>query len=324
MPNVWAHLIFGQKVLDQLQESGLTASEPLRRLFYMGCQGPDFLFYHRFLPWQGQSPMIQLGSDMHNRDCGPVLMKLLDSVAGRSAEARQPDPAVVYALGFVLHHVLDRHMHPLVFSRSGFRKWDHQRYEVMMDTIIARRQWGIETWKTPVWRKIDIGGRLPEAVVKAFQAITGSFYPELAPVVREEDWNNAVRDMIRAQRLFHDPTSIKRSVTFGQIEPFVFRKQVPYDVLNEAGTPWIDPSDKNLIRNETAWTLWNHAMEDALLVIPAVLRYLREGSGRPELRQHAEGLIGNLSYETGLPCDSGASIRYAEPIWPDGGIKEAP
>ncbi|SFE47631.1 hypothetical protein SAMN05216378_3250 [Paenibacillus catalpae] len=324
MPNVWTHLIFGQKVLDRLQEAGLISSEPLRRLFNLGCQGPDFLFYHRFLPWQGKSPMIQLGTEMHNRDCGPVIMKLLDSVVGRSADADHPDPAVVYSIGFVLHHVLDRHIHPLVFSRSGFRKWDHQRYEVMMDTLIARRLWGIETWRTPVWRKIDTGGKLPEAIVQAFQSITASFYSGLSSAIRGEDWNSAVRDMIRAQRLFHDPSAIKRSVTFGQIEPFVFRKHVPYDVLNEAGQPWIDPSDKSVIHNETAWTLWDRAMDDALLVIPAVLHYLRNGNSHPELRQTAADRVGNLSYETGLPCDSGAMIRYAEPIWPDGGIKEAP
>lgn len=324
MPNVWTHLIFGQKVLDRLEESGLVASEELRRLFYMGCQGPDFLFYHRFLPWQGKSAMTRLGTEMHNRYCGPAIMKLLDSMMGRSADPDKPDPSVVYSLGFVLHHVLDRHMHPLVFSRSGFRKWDHQRYEVMMDTLVARQLWKIETWRTPVWRTIDIGGRLPEAVVQAFQKITESFYSELAPAIRAEDWNNAIRDLIRAQRLFHDPAAIKRSVTFGQIDPFVFRKEVPYDVLNETGNPWIDPSDKTVIRSETAWTLWDRAMEDALLVIPAVLRYLRRGHGDPMLRHQAAERIGNLSYETGLPCDSGAVIRYAEPIWPDGGIKEAP
>ncbi|GLX67114.1 hypothetical protein [Paenibacillus glycanilyticus] len=322
MPNVWTHLIFGQKVLDRLQESSLIDSGPLKRLFNMGCQGPDFLFYHRFLPWQGHSPMTQLGTEFHNKHCGPVLMQMLDSVLGRSTDAGQPDSSVIYSLSFVLHHVLDRHMHPLVFSKSGFRKWDHQRYEVMMDTLIARKLWAVETWKTPVWRHIDTGGRLPDTIVQTFQSITSSFYPELAPAVRAEDWNSAIRDMIRAQRLFHDPVAVKRSLTFGQIDPFVFRKTVPYDVLNENRQPWIDPTDKSVIRSESAWTLWDLAMEDALLVIPAVLNYLRSsGSNQRELRQIAAERIGNLSYETGLPCDSGAMIRYAEPIWP-GGIKE--
>ncbi|MGO4109350.1 zinc dependent phospholipase C family protein [Paenibacillus sp. YAF4_2] len=325
MPNVWSHLIFGQKVLESLQETDLVHSEKNSRLFHMGCQGPDFLFYHRFLPWQGKSAMLQLGTEMHNRSCGPVMMRLLDSIHGRLAATENPDPAVVYALGFILHHVLDRHMHPFVFSKSGFRKWDHQRYEVMMDTLIARQQWGVETWKTPVWKKIDIGGKLPDTIVQAFQTSTSDYYTELAPYIRAQDWNNAIRDMTRAQRLFHDPMAIKRSVTFGQIDPFVFRKNVPYDVLNEAEQPWINPTDKTIIHHESAWALWDRAMEDALAVIPAVLAYLRSGD-RPDissLRNTVVEQIGNLSYETGLPCDADATIQYAEPIWPDG-IKEAP
>lgn len=325
MPNVWAHLIFGQKVLERLQETDLVYLEKNSRLFHMGCQGPDFLFYHRFLPWQGKSAMLKLGTEMHNRSCGPVIMNLIDSIHGRSAGTKKPDPAVVYTLGFVLHHVLDRHMHPFVFSKSGFRKWDHQRYEVMMDTLIARQLWGIETWKTPVWKRIDVGGKLPDTIVQAFQTITSDHYTELAPFIRAQDWNNAIRDMTRAQRLFHDPISIKRSVTFGQIEPFIFRKNVPYDVLNEAEQPWIDPTDMTIIRHESAWTLWDRAMEDALTVIPAVLAYLRSRD-RPDtitLRDTVVEQVDNLSYETGLPCDSGATIRYAEPIWPEG-IKEAP
>ncbi|MNG07502.1 hypothetical protein D3C84_908060 [compost metagenome] len=42
-----------------------------------------------------------------------------------------------------------------------------------------------------------------------------------------------------------------------------------------------------------------------------------------ELREAVGQLLGNRSYETGLPCSSGASIRYADPIWPDGGLKHS-
>ncbi|EXX87408.1 hypothetical protein BG53_01425 [Paenibacillus darwinianus] len=44
-------------------------------------------------------------------------------------------------------HTLDRNVHPYVFSRSGFRKWDHQRFEVMMDTLVVSRRLRLETWK---------------------------------------------------------------------------------------------------------------------------------------------------------------------------------
>lgn len=40
--------------------------------------------------------------------------------------------------------------------------------------------------------------------------------------------------MIQAQNLFHDPARIKTMLTFGQIEPFLFKKRLsPTDFLNE-------------------------------------------------------------------------------------------
>jgi hypothetical protein len=156
MPNVWAHFIFGQQVLERLGEMIFCQDEHCKNMFNLGCQGPDFLFYHRFLPWQRSKALNQMGTEMHNRHCGPVIMTLLDAVQGRDAGSRKPDDAVVYALGFVLHHILDRHVHPYVFSKSGFRKWDHQRFEIMIDTLIAAELWKVDTTKTPAWKHMPL------------------------------------------------------------------------------------------------------------------------------------------------------------------------
>jgi len=59
----------------------------------------------------------------------------------------------------------------------------------------------------------------------------------------------------------------------------------------------------------------------------AVLEWLRlearadDGGRDPariaEWRARTAEMIGNRSYETGLPCGT-AEIRFADPIWPDG------
>lgn len=328
MPNVWTHLLFGREVLERIGEGDMIGDKRKRNLFQLGCQGPDFLFYHNYLPWNRGDVMNRLGSAMHSRHCGPVLMELLDGVAGRSASRANPDDAVVYALGFVLHHTLDRNVHPYVFSRSGFRKWDHQRFEVMMDTLVVRRKLGIETWRTPVWRELDAGCGLPDAIIDAFERIAARYYPDLAGNIRRDDWNRACRDMIGAQRLFHDPTGIRRVLTFGKIEPLVYKRRMPdLDVLNEAGRPWLDPTDGSTYHADTFDDLWERAMDESIRILRAVLEWLRlaareaEAGRDPgriaELRARAAEWIGNRSYETGLACGS-AEIRFADPIWPDG------
>lgn len=336
MPNVWAHFIFGQLVLEKLGETQLIQSDEQKNIFNMGCQGPDFLFYHRFFPWQRSMALNRLGTEMHNRNCGPVLVEMLDCVNGRSAYSKRPDSSILYTLGFILHHILDRNLHPYVFSKSGFRKWDHQRFEIMMDTVIARELWGVETWKTAAWKHIDTKGAFPPAIVDAFESIAAAYYPELAPLIRREDWNQANRDFTAAQRLFHDPTGIRRKLTFGQIEPFVYKREALHlDVLNLAEQPWLDPVDGSTYHHESVWTLWEQAITDAVQVISAVLTWLRAHEGPQytkedrilvrQLREEAIAYIGNRSYETGLICDSGAAIRFAETVWPDQpGITRAP
>ncbi|WP_419872100.1 zinc dependent phospholipase C family protein [Candidatus Pristimantibacillus sp. PTI5] len=336
MPNVWAHFIFGQLVLEKLGESALLQLEEHKTMFNMGCQGPDFLFYHRFFPWQRSLALNRLGTEMHNRHCGPVLVEMLDSVIGRKVCPKSPDPSILYALGFVLHHILDRNLHPYVFSKSGFRKWDHQRFEIMMDTLIAKALWGVETWKTAVWKYVNTKGAFPPPILDAFESIAATYYAELAPLIRREDWNQANRDFTAAQRLFHDPIGVRRKLTFGQIEPFVFKKlPLPFDVLNLEEKPWLDPVNGTAYHRESVWTLWETALSDGMEVVNAILVWLRAHEGPQHtkeershvrlLREKAIDLIGNRSYETGLPCDSGAAIRFADTVWPDqNGITKSP
>ena len=73
--------------------------------------------------------------------------------------------------------------------------------------------------------------------------------------------------------------------------------------------------------------MWDTAMEEGQAVVTAILQWLgaqlRLNQGtlladgchlKTELREAAAALIGNRSYETGLPCDSGAEILYSDPI----------
>src|SRR4051794_2943005 len=112
MPNIWTHLIYGKQLLIQINKQELISSQNLLNLFNLGCQGPDFLFYHHFLPWKKLKYMNELGGLMHQEQCGPVLMEMMLHV--REQGKSIIDPEAVYVLGFLTHHVLDRNMHPFI------------------------------------------------------------------------------------------------------------------------------------------------------------------------------------------------------------------
>lgn len=312
MPNIWTHNLFGDAVVERDSADLMRKADRWTKLFHLGCQGPDFLFYHRFFPWQKTSDMNLLGSRMHQDACGPVLMHMADAVARR--QAGPDDPLTVYVTGFMTHHVLDRNLHPYVFCKSGSGKWDHQRFEVILDTIVVKQLLGLDTHAIPVWKQIDVGPQLPAPIVDMLEETVSAFYPDLAQRIRRTDWNDAYRDMIRAQKLFHDPTGIKTVLTFRQIEPFVYKRTYPErDYLNESHAEWRHPALENERSNASFWDLWEQALADGRRIRQAAQTYWSRPSD--ETRQILAEAIGNRSYEHGLDVSLGLQIRYEEPIW---------
>ncbi|RKN84168.1 zinc dependent phospholipase C family protein [Paenibacillus ginsengarvi] len=310
MPNIWTHFLFGRELADRIGLEEASATPELLRVYQFGCQGPDFLFYHRFLPWQTRRRMAAIGSAMHSSRCGPFLADMLDAVQGKPLRA----PETIYALGFLTHHILDRNAHPYVFYMSGFKKWNHQRFEIILDTLVARKLLGIETQQTPVWKEIYAGDRLPGTMADIFDKLSKKHYPDIAAPFGPGDWDEAYRDMIRAQKLFHDPARIKTMLTFGQIEPFLFKKRLPpTDFLNESGAVWLHPSDPNEQHTENFWELWDQAMKDGIEVMSAALTYMT-GTKQPEARKRLIASLGDLSYETGKPCAEHHEIKHVKPI----------
>lgn len=295
--------------MNQLGHASVLNDKQQRHVFSLGCQGPDFLFYHNFLPWKKDKKLNELGSLMHKDACGPFLLDLVRQVQGRGLY----NPAVLYVLGFLTHHVLDRNLHPYVFYKSGFKKWDHQRFEIIMDTLYAKHERDILTWHTPVWKEIYVGDKFPLGIVPTLTAATAKHYPSIAVQMSDSDWDDAYRDMIRAQRLFHDPHGIKRILTLGQISPFVYTKHpTPRDYFNESKSTWNCPTNPNDIYTYSVWELLETAMEDALLVLQAAIQVLQSGAERDYdiLRE----VIGNRSYETGKNCELNLPITFVQPI----------
>lgn len=319
MPNVWAHIQYGRELLAATAMTGHSDDPDWKKAFQFGCQGPDFLFYHRFLPWQPSTLPNKLGTLLHNEECGPFLITLLEAARDRDRSLR--DPGTAFALGFLLHHLLDRHLHPFVFSRSGFRKWEHQRFETALDAALMPLRAGIDTSRTPVAPEIDTEGKLPGAFAQPFLQAAKRHYPALADRITTRQLDEAAADMVKAMKLFYDPTGWKKKLTFGQLAPFSPPLRPPaWDVLNEARAPWIDPTDRTAMHTDSALQLWDRALEDGEATFRAALAWLEatdeadESETEARRRRCAERL-GNISYETGLPCGV-AWITFADPHMP--------
>ncbi len=314
MPNIWTHIIFGQEALRAVGQADWLEREEDSRLFSWGCQGPDPLFYYRFLPWSKDKRMDTLGNLMHEEQCGPFLMELLRRVGQPEGSRLRP-----YAAGFLLHHILDRNAHPYIFAKSGFKKWNHQRFEIILDTIVARRLRGIDTWKIPVRRELVLpwDSVLFQKVPELLSALAVQFYPEATEEVGVRQWQESFRDMLLALRLFHDPTGAKRVLTAGQITPFVYKREnPPLDYCNEQRKFWRDPAEEGAVHQTGFWDHWQAAMEEAGKLLPLALEVMEAGaasSRAAETEAELLRLLGNVSYSTGRACGEWA-IRYEDPL----------
>ncbi|WEK53364.1 MAG: zinc dependent phospholipase C family protein [Candidatus Cohnella colombiensis] len=314
MPNIWAHIQFGREIVNDLYLKDQMEDRKWKAAFQLGCQGPDFLFYDNFLPWQSSTPLNLLGTQLHNVACGPFLLSLFDAVRDRPIE----HPATAFTFGFLLHHVLDRHLHPFVFSLSGFRKWHHQRFETAMDAVVMHRRAGVHTGHTPVAPEIDTDSRLPGDFSATFMDIVAIHYPVLAKQITPSQIDGAVAQMISAQKLFFDPTGWKARLTFGQLAPFSPPRQQPtWDVMNENHREWIDPCDRSISYKTSAYELWDNALADARTILPTAIAWLQAETehSASEHRMRFSQLLGNVSYETGRECGT-MNITYAESIVP--------
>lgn len=320
MPNLWMHIEYGRRLKQELP-SCIPFSDGTpkwRKLYQFGCQGPDFLYYYGFFPWIKDIGSGTLGDVIHGVSCGPFLMACWDRVLTLSESERQP--AAAYFAGFLTHHLLDRNLHPYINWKAGYKHRDHQRFEVLLDTVFIRMLNGRNTWETPGWKEIDAGRALPLYIVNILDETARVFYPETA-FFPKSGWQAAYRDMVLAQRLLYDPHGWKRKLVRGSGAALFYRGLTPFeeklDVLNEKKAPWRHSAMYTELRTESVMELWDQALAEGRSVLASLSAWVKaptpeESAAR---REQFRLKLGNLSYDTGKDCGSNLVNRFAEPIW---------
>lgn len=301
MPYAWTHILFGNHLIRQTQ-----LPEPKNRpLFQLGCQGPDFFFFHRFWPWIKDKRGSVLGNLFHTRHCGPVLVDLIIA-------AKQVPSIRDYVAGFITHHILDRTTHPYIHYRAGYKKFKHQQLEVTIDTLVAKNLNNLEAWRSPLAPEIDVGYELPMELVEQMHQIACKHYPDAAQTFQPHEYSEAYHDMKKALSLFFDPSGVKLLLTFGFIRPFRHSRRIPArDFLNINQTTWVHPALPEEKYKESFWDLWEMAMDDGTAILPQVYAYWeKEERSREALLE----MIGNRSYDHGKDCTLPLKLQLADPL----------
>ena len=127
MPNYFAHLIFGGKVLQSLPQPLAAQIREERAAFHLGCLGPDPLFFYRpALP----NPYRREGMKMHAENAAPAFQRLALAIREGLPQAGS------YAAGFLCHLALDSACHGYVDRRAAQGPISHMAMEGEYDRML--------------------------------------------------------------------------------------------------------------------------------------------------------------------------------------------
>jgi hypothetical protein len=138
MPAYLTHRIAGDMVLDQLDKDAI----PHKKAFYLGCQGPDILFFRNYQPWKSARVSLMLGVAMHYKKVRESFEHALEFVSEYIGEDLQE--LMSYIAGMITHYSIDKNAHPFVFGKAGKDSARHNMIEFMWDSMIAKETWDIE------------------------------------------------------------------------------------------------------------------------------------------------------------------------------------
>ncbi len=306
MPNVWTHLIFA----EQLQkEVNINWSDKIMDKYYnIGSQGPDPFFYYHFWPWQKEKRLIKIGEWLHKFKCDDFLKEFI--IYAKKIKSQY---LLAYLYGYLSHYILDSHTHPFIIYKSGFQDHKHQKLEIIIDTLIAKKEKGIDTVTVPVTTYLTLKKGLDETIIKMYLTLLNKVYGESFNIlnVKEEEINQAYFDMLRALNFFFDPYGLKNKVLGKLISPYSYQRDIaPKDYLNLQKKEWSHPIDPKENSNLSFLELYQKAFEKGKKVMHVIDLYMSD----QEKIENVLTELGNLSYETGKPCNAKFEWLIFDPI----------
>lgn len=273
MPAVITHQLFALEIINFFSDE-FPALKDHKNLFMVANQGPDPFFFYSMLPWnnkQDKDRIRGLGSYFHSKSPGKNLQELYIYSLKKNEEMQ------VYALGALLHYILDRKIHPYVYYRSGFdSKGDlthpydifHSHLETLIDVEMLR----IKEIKRNEFNFVKYL-KLNKKIISQIDIMYQSVYHLK---VEKGDFLYSLIDMKKIYSIIYDRFGIKRNLlglffsknsqAYASSHPKNLINEEKIDVLNLEQNNWKNPVDGK-IKNKSVPQLFNEAKMEAVEII---------------------------------------------------------
>jgi len=191
MPDFWTHHYAALEIKKQLPRR-LLWPDAMDALYFLGAQGPDFLFYiGRFNPWYTKV-YRKTGNEVHTERIEELFRSLFQICASLDSDA-----ARAYLFGFISHYMLDVYCHPII-DRLGDATDGHKRVEMDFETLMLYTKWQIPARDLPLSAYACTDSSLKEGFTPYWNRLIPELY---GTEVDDVPLLMGRRDMLRIQTL---------------------------------------------------------------------------------------------------------------------------
>lgn len=309
MPNIITHKIFAEEVLKKTTKKDIRETlEKHLQIYYIGSNGPDFLFFHNARPWEAlkEHDVSEIGSLLHKKGINAFYERALTTIK-QEKNAFLKESELAYLMGHLCHWALDKTTHPYIFYRTGDCTGEsnglHHRFESMMDTMMLEKFHHMSIMEYPTYEICAHDNEMLKAIARIY---VPSVKEALDKELKVFDIRCALDAWEDIQKMLYDPKSRKikaiKSVEFMLRKPWLLSGNIvpanideSYDIMNEQHLPWSHPCDENNVSNASFLELFDEA-------VALAVRLLEKLYGIIEYDADCKNLINYLddqAYDTG-------------------------
>lgn len=310
MPNIITHKIFAEEVLRHIKHPQIQkVIEEHLQLYYIGSNGPDFLFFYHAKPWEAlkNHEPNQIGSDLHKKGVNAFYHSALQSIQ-KEGNHRVQEHMLAYVFGHLCHWALDMITHPYIFHRTGDCKGlsasHHHRFESMMDTLMLKKYHNKDIKDYPFYEICTYDEDMLKAIARIYvPAVQEALQKEL----KVYDIRIALNEWKDIQKLLYDPHNRKapilKSIEKAIQKPWLISGNVVpkemdlnFDILNLEKKTWMHPCDEIEIYNDSFLDLFDKAIHIAIEAITNVYDCIENHESDMKLLS----LLKDRAYDTGM------------------------
>lgn len=173
MPAAICHTLLAQRLMETPYGKRQCL---MRDAFLWGAQGPDFLFSHRFFPWQKGESLASYGEKLHQLK--PAVT--LEYMRGYLREQSADEATRSYILGFLTHYAFDSIAHPFIQYGAEMLHQQiepstletcHNEIEAVLDIILLRYETAQLPTDFPLKKAVPKNEQVYAAMVKLYEEL---------------------------------------------------------------------------------------------------------------------------------------------------------